>query len=301
MDDELKVSILQSLKAGHTERQILNEFNISKSGLRTILSEYEIIKQQMEEMKSLQEISIDLELTQDYLEKIRNIIETEQEKSDEETGFNDDSNFDIPPPEEKEPENEDEPEPEIETELKQKPKGGKGGKKKDANKNIEQKMESSGAGEAANILLKDAGEIAKSLAIERQEIGKLVQEYVGTIAAEYGYTNHQVFLEHLINFWIENQGKLKEMEEENAQLRELVNQQNEILDTGIVQGLMIKSIEKITYAALMGGTIMDERFMEILEAYKNVLIIDPTIIKKLIKDQQQHQLQSSISNTMEMN
>jgi hypothetical protein len=296
MDDQSKVSVLRALKSGqHTENQILQEAHISKGTLRALLSEYEIIKEQIEEMKTLQEISTDLGLSQDYLEKVRYIIETDSEKLNEEMGIKADTNLDTDalPQEQEEPV--DEGEPELEEKPKTKPKV-KGGKGKDSTKNIEQKMEKSGEGETADVLLKDAGEIAKSLAIERQEIGKLVQEYVGTIAAQYGYTNYQVFLEHLLNFWIENQGKIREMEEEIAQLNELVNQQNEILDIGIVQGMIIKSLEKITYAALIGGTIMDERFMDILEAYKHVMITDPTIIKKLMNDQQQLHLQLQKQN-----
>lgn len=310
MDDQSKVSVLRALKSGqHTENQILQDAHISKGTLRALLSEYEIIKEQIEEMKTLQEISTDLGLSQDYLEKVRYIIETDSEKLNEEMGIKADANLDIdaPPPEEPE-ELEDEREPEIEEKPKPKGKGkgGKGEKGKDNTKNIEQRMEKSGEGETADVLLKDAGEIAKSLAIERQEIGKLVQEYVGTIAAQYGYTNYQVFLEHLLNFWIENQGKIREMEEQIAQLQELVNQQNDILDIGIVQGMIIKSLEKITYAALIGGTIMDERFMDILEAYKHLLITDSTIIKKLMNDQQHLHLQlqnqnNNIPDITEMN
>jgi hypothetical protein len=296
MDDQSKVSVLRALKSGqHTENQILQEAHISKGTLRALLSEYEIIKEQIEEMKTLQEISTDLGLSQDYLEKVRYIIETDSEKLNEEMGIKADTNLDTDALSQEQEEPVDEGEPELEEKPKTKPKV-KGGKGKDSTKNIEQKMEKSGEGETADVLLKDAGEIAKSLAIERQEIGKLVQEYVGTIAAQYGYTNYQVFLEHLLNFWIENQGKIREMEEEIAQLNELVNQQNEILDIGIVQGMIIKSLEKITYAALIGGTIMDERFMDILEAYKHVMITDPTIIKKLMNDQQQLHLQLQKQN-----
>ena len=172
----------------------------------------------------------------------------------------------------------------------------KGNSKSKSTKDLAQRMAKSGEGETADVLLKDAGEIAKSLALERQEIGKLVQEYVGTIAAQYGYTNYQAFLEHLLNFWIENQGRIKEMEEEIAQYIELVNQQNEILETDMVRVTIAKNIENITYAALMGGATLDERFMDILEAYKHLLITDPTTIIKNKSNKPQYQSQDQIQN-----
>lgn len=298
MDDKFKISIFHALIEGQTSNEICREFHISNAELKKVMEEYELIKQQFEQMKSPEEISTELGLSLDYIETVRDL---------EHTG----AGTTPPQIEEQEeiPESEDKEKPEIEEEdPEQKPKTKRNSKPK-STKDLAQKMAKSGEGETADVLLKDAGEIAKSLALERQEIGKLVQEYVGTIAAQYGYTNYQAFLEHLLNFWIENQGKIKEMEEEIAQYVELVNQQNEILETDMVRVSIVKSIENITYAAIMGGATLDERFMDILEAYKHLLIIDPTTIpiKKANRPQSQSQQQpqiqnNNISNTMtEMN
>jgi hypothetical protein len=310
MDDKFKISIFHALNEGQTSNQIFREFHINNADLKKLVQEYELIKQQLEQMNSLEEISNELGLSYEYLEKVRNIIETGigTNKVSEE--------MDTTPPQGEipeqypDPEQEDEGKQEIEeieaeedtekpkTKSKSKTKGNSNSK---STKDLAQKMARSGEGETADVLLKDAGEIAKSLALERQEIGKLVQEYVGTIAAQYGYTNYQAFLEHLLNFWIENQGRIKEMEEEIAQYIELVNQQNEILETDMVRVAIAKSLENITYAALMGGATLDERFMDILEAYKHLLITDPTTIIKKSQSQPQHQIQiqnNNISNIM---
>jgi len=315
MDDELKISIFNALNTGQTSNQIFREFHISNTDLKKAVQEYELVKQQLEQLKSSEEISTELELSNDFVEKVRNIIETGigTNKLREE--------MDTTPPQGEipeqypDPEQEDGGKQEIEeieveediekskTKSKSKTKGNSNSK---STKDLAQKMAKSGEGETADVLLKDAGEIAKSLALGRQEIGKLVQEYVGTIAAQYGYTNYQAFLEHLLNFWIENQGRIKEMEEEIAQYIELVNQQNEILETDMVRVTIAKNIENITYAALMSGATLDERFMDILEAYKHLLITDPTIIikNKPNKPQSKSQVQiqnNNISNITEMN
>jgi hypothetical protein len=306
MDDDLKIPIFRALKAGQTNNQIIREFHTSNADLKKAVQEYEIIKQQLEQMKSLEEISNELYLPYDFLEKVRDIIETDTTNLNEEIIKADAGQGETPEPE---PESEDKDKPEIEEieeEYIEKPKSKSKSKTKENSKpkptkDLVQRMTKSGEGETADVLLKDAGEIAKSLALERQEIGKLVQEYVGTIAAQYGYTNYQAFLEHLLNFWIENQGKIKEMEEEIARYIELVNQQNEILETDMVRVTIAKSLENVTYAAIMGGAILDERFMNILEAYKHILITDPTTIiikNKANKLQSQPQSQHQIQNIM---
>lgn len=122
--------------------------------------------------------------------------------------------------------------------------------------------------------------IAKSLAIDRQELGKWIMESHGTIAAQYGYTNLMMFMEHVLNFWIENQGKIEEQKEEIAELTELINQLKEIVEIDMAQVFIAKSIDNITVAALMGGGSLD---IESLEAYKHLLITDPNTIKKLRK------------------
>ena len=311
MDDELKISIFHALNEGQTPNQIFREFHISNTDLKKAMQEYELIKQQLEQMKSSDEISNELGLSQEYLEKVQHIIETNlynlNEGLDKEDVDHIDSDtvVDITPSQGKIPEPEPEPEDEGKPETEEteedieKPKTKsktKGNSKSKSTKDLAQRMAKSGEGETADVLLKDAGEIAKSLALERQEIGKLVQEYVGTIAAQYGYTNYQAFLEHLLNFWIENQGRIKEMEEEIAQYIELVNQQNEILETDMVRVTIAKNIENITYAALMGGATLDERFMDILEAYKHLLITDPTTIIKNKSNKPQYQSQDQIQN-----
>jgi hypothetical protein len=310
MDDELKISIFNALNTGQTSNQIFREFHISNTDLKKAVQEYELVKQQLEQLKSSEEISTELELSNDFVEKVRNIIETGigTNKLREEMDTTP-SQGEIPE-QYPDPEQEDEGKQEIEeieveedtekakTKSKSKTKGNSNSK---STKDLSQRMAKSGEGETADVLLKDAGEIAKSLALERQEIGKLVQEYVGTIAAQYGYTNYQAFLEHLLNFWIENQGRIKEMEMEIAQYIELVNQQNEILETDMVRVTIAKSLENITYAALMGGATLDERFMGILEAYKHLLITDPTTIIKKSQSQSQPQHQIQIMTESEMN
>jgi hypothetical protein len=296
MDDDLKIPIFRALKAGQTHNQIIREFHTSNADLKKAVQEYEIIKQQLEQMKSLEEISNELYLSYDYLEKVRDIIETgtHTDNLNEEIIKTDAGQGETPeqePEDEKIPEIEEEGEEDIEKPKTKSKSKTKGNSKSQSTKDLAQKMAKSGEGETADVLLKDAGEIAKSLALERQEIGKLVQEYVGTIAAQYGYTNYQAFLEHLLNFWIENQGKIKEMDEEIAQYIELVNQQNEILETDMVRVTIAKSLENVTYAALMGGATLDERFMDILEAYKHILITDPTTIIKKPPSQSQSQPQ----------
>lgn len=302
MDDELKLSIFQAFKSGHTENQIIRDTNLSKGTLRALLSEYETIKQQIEELKSLEEIARDLELPFEYLEQVRNIIETDTEKvKREDVGTDVDQAKYQPQGREIEQEVEQEIEPWDESDpagqeqapKKGKEKGGKGkGKEKDDTKNLNQKLVKSGEGQTAEVLLTDVGDIARSLALERQEIGKWVMEYVGTIAGQYGYTSYALFIEHLLNFWIENQGKITEMQEQIIQYEELINQLKEIIETDIAQVFIAKSIDNVTVAALMGGGSLD---IESLEAYKHLLLTDPTTIKKL-KNLQNHPQVNMISN-----
>lgn len=295
MDDELKLSVFRAFKSGHTENQIIRDTNLSKGTLRALFSEYETIKQQIEELKSLEEIARDLELPLEYLEQVRNIIETDPEK-EETQGSGGDVGTDVeqekPQPQGRDTEQEiergDEPglAGQEQVPKKGKEKGGKGkGKGKD---DLDQKLVKSGEGQTAEVLLTDVGDIARSLALARQEIGKWVMEYVGTIAGQYGYTSYALFIEHLLSFWIENQGKIKEMEEEIAQYTELINQLKEIVEINIAQLFIEKSIDNIMVAALMGGGSID---IPSLEAYKHLLITDPNTIRKL------KNLQSSYNNT----
>jgi transcriptional regulator with XRE-family HTH domain len=314
MDDQKKIGIFTALKLGYDEAQTMSQAQISKGTLRALLSEYESIERQIQELKTLEEISEEMDIPIDYLERVSHIINTDSEKlKDEIEGHGHNAIYDPDaslspeieqdPPEE--PDNPDDPyqtPPEPPEEPMEAPtrksgeKGEKGEKGKDGTtKNVDQRMTKSGEKEIADVLIRDGGEIARSLALERQEIGKWIMEYVGTVASQYGYTSYATFIEHLMNFWIENQGKITEMQEDIAQYLELIDQLKEALKADIANAAIMKALQSISHDWIMSGAPVDERSINILNAYKQVLITDPSILKKIIKEQSQSQ-NKTISN-----
>ncbi len=291
MSDKEKLSVFLALKLGTPIEKIMEDERINEKTLLVLHKEFDTIEQHLQQLHSVDEISKQLKLKPDYIEKVRHIIETDPEKLQEEI---EEPN---PIPDNGEQDQSDQPiEEEIKDEnkspKKKDKKAGKGGK----DKNVNEKMESSGEGEIAELLIKDVSDIAKSMAIDRQELGKHAMECYSTAASQFGYTDLMQFMDYIFNFWIENQGKISEMQETIEVYEELIDQLKGVVDMNIAQVFVESSIERVLTASLLGGATRID--FETLEAYRQFLMSDPNTINKLKKLIGQHNNANAQPNTL---
>lgn len=249
-DDKKKVTIMRAIRGGGTDDEILDEFRITSNTLTAIKAAYETIKAQLEEMSSTSEIAMNLDCSEEFIEEVKHLIETGEETPVKEAEDDEDVK---------------------QTRTKEK----KGSKARGIDKNIKQAAED----QTAAVLVDDAGEISKGIAIQRQEIGRFVMEEMSTVAMQFGFTDIFVWLkDEVFPFWIKNQGRIKELEAEIQELLILNKELQEAVDLDILSVFIAKKLDKIMYASVVGGGALDAGK---LHAYKQVLLTDPTFLKQL--------------------
>ncbi len=252
-DDKKKGTIMAAIRCEWTDDEILDEFHITSGTLTAIKAEYETIRTQLEEMSSISEIAENLNCSEEFIEEVKHLIETDEEtlvKEAEEAGGDE--------------------------EAEQPKTKGKKGKGKGT---IDKNMKKTADDQTAAVLVDDAGEISKGIAIQRQEIGRFVMEEMSTVAMQFGYPDIFVWLkDEVFPFWIKNQGRIKELE---AQVQELliINQQlQEAVDKDILSVFIARKLDSIMYASVLGGGDLDAGK---LHEYKQVLLTDPAFLKQL--------------------
>lgn len=250
-DDKRKGAIMVAIRCGWTDDDILDEFHLTIGTLKAVKAEYEMIEAQLGEMRTVSEIAEGLKCSEEFVENVKHLIET-----DEETLV-------------KEAQEVQEPEEQGEKQ----PKGKKGaGKVKDVDKHLKR----TGEEQAASVLVSDAGDISRDVATKRQEIGRYVMEEMGAVAMQYGYSDHKTFLQMIYEFWLNNSGTIQEKDGQIAELLVVNEQLQAELDRDILRVFVAKSLDRVVIAAMMGGGTLDP---DTLQAYKRVLeTINPAAI-----------------------
>lgn len=301
MNDRIKAKIISDIIGGKSDSDIISEQKITTGTLMAIASEYETIKNQLEQMRTVSEISEEQQLSVRFIENIKSIIETGQEILNADPPPEEEIR--IPTPTQNQPqrqylepdiddtgqdtytetdqdqlqESEPETEPEQEPEEQEKEKETKKAKSKlKALKKIDDTLKTTAELSTASVLVTDAGDIGKAIAIQRQELGRYVMETMGTVAGQFGFTSYREFITTIYNFWINNQGKIGDLQNQIEELTDINQQLQDSLDMDIVRLFIAKSIDRITVAALMGGGTLD---LDSLIAYKNLLLTNPDLVK----------------------
>ena len=253
-DERNKGAVMAAIRCGESEDEIRSKFSLTTSTLTAIKTEYFEIKNLLDVLITISEIAEELQCSEEFVEEVRRIIET-----DVETLFKE---VTLAPEQQQQQE-------------KTKSQGKKGSKVK----HIDQNLKKVGEEKTAEVLVGDAGDIAKEVAIQRQDLGKFVMEIMGTVAMQFGYKDLKVFLrDEVFDFWLKNQGRIREMEVQIEEISAVNQHLQEALERDMIGLYISKCLDRITVSAMIGGGELDP---DKLYAYKKVLLTDPVFLKQL--------------------
>jgi len=251
-DEKNKGAVMAAIRCGESDIQIRSRFKISTGTLTAIKTEYEEIKNQLDDLRTISEIVEELQCSEEFVEEVRRIIETDVETLFKEV---------VAPPEQQQ--------------QKTKPQG----KKESKAKGIDKNLKKTGEEQTAAVLVGDAGDIAKEVAIQRQDLGKFVMEVMGTVAMQFGYKDLKVFLrDDVFDFWLKYQGRIREMEALIEELKIINQHLQDAIERDMIGLYIAKCLDRITVSAMIGGGELDP---DKLYAYKKVLLTDPVFLKQL--------------------
>lgn len=251
-DDRNKGIVMAAIRCGESEDEIRSKFKISTGTLTAIKTEYEEIKNQLDNLRAVSEIAEELQCSEEFVEEVKHIIETDVETLFKEV---------MAAPEQ------------------QQQKSKSQGKKESKAKGIDKNLKKVGEEQTAAVLVGDAGDIAKGVAIQRQDLGKFVMEVMGTVAMQFGYKDLKVFLRDVVfDFWMRNQGRIQEMEACIGEYEAINQHLQEALERDMIGLYIAKCLDRITVSAMIGGGELDP---DKLYAYKKVLLTDPVFLKQL--------------------
>jgi len=256
-DERNKGAVMAAIRCGESDEDILSGFHITSKTLTAIKTTFRKIETMLGELKPVSEIAQGAKCSEEFVEEVRHIIETDEQSLMEEAT--------------RDQETTSEPE-------QQKPPGKKGNKAK----HIDQNLKNVGEEQTAGVLVEDAGDIAKGVAIQRQDLGKFVMEVMGTVAMQFGYKDLKEFLrDDVFDFWLNYKGRIQEME---ARIKEYetTNQQLQVaLEEDMVGLLVAKKMDNIICILAEKGTFDPERLPQILNEYKKILASDPAYLRQL--------------------
>lgn len=256
-DDRNKGAIMAAIRFGESDEDILSDFHITSGTLKAIKTTFRKIETMLGELKPVSEIAQGVKCSEEFIEEVKRIIETDEGTLMEEAT--------------RDQETTSEPEP-------QKPPPKKGNKAK----HIDQNLQNVGEEQTAAVLVGDAGDIAKEVAIQRQDLGKFVMEVMGTVAMQFGYKDLKEFLRDVVfEFWLKNQGRIQEMEAQNEELNIMNQQLRDALEQDMVGVLVANKMDNIICILAEKGTFDPERLPQILTEYKKVLASDPVFLRQL--------------------
>lgn len=251
-DDRNKGIVMAAIRCGESEDEIRSKFKISTGTLTAIKTEYEEIKNQLDNLRAVSEIAEELQCSEEFVEEVKHIIETDVETLFKEV---------MAAPEQ------------------QQQKSKSQGKKESKAKGIDKNLKKVGEEQTAAVLVGDAGDIAKGVAIQRQDLGKFVMEVMGTVAMQFGYKDLKVFLRDVVfDFWMRNQGRIQEMEACIGEYEAINQHLQEAIERDMIGLYIAKCLDRITVSAMIGGGELDP---DKLYAYKKVLLTDPVFLKQL--------------------
>jgi hypothetical protein len=251
-DDRNKGIVMAAIRCGESEDEIRSKFKISTGTLTAIKTEYEEIKNQLDNLRAVSEIAEELQCSEEFVEEVKHIIETDVETLFKEV---------MAAPEQ------------------QQQKSKSQGKKESKAKGIDKNLKKVGEEQTAAVLVGDAGDIAKEVAIQRQDLGKFAMEVMGTVAMQFGYKDLKAFLkDDVFDFWLKYQGRIREMEALIEELKTINQYLQEAIERDMIGLYIAKCLDRITVSAMIGGGELDP---DKLYAYKKVLLTDPVFLKQL--------------------
>lgn len=254
-DERNKGIVMAAIRCGESDDEIRSKFEITTSMLTAIKTEYEEIKNQLDEMRAVSEIAEELQCSEEFVEEVRRIKDTSVETLSKE----------VTAAAEHQPQ-------------KAKPTGKKDGYKAT---HIDQNLKNIGDEQTAAVLVSDAGDIAKAVAIQRQDIGKLVTEVMGTVAMQFGYKDQKQFLLDEHDFWLKYQGRVREMEALIEELTIINQQLQDALERDMIGVLVAKKMDSIICLVADKPNFDPEKLPQLLIQYKKVLASDPVFLKQL--------------------
>lgn len=253
-----KGEIIAAIRCGDSDDEIRELFNIGSGTLDNIKNVYEKIERQLKELKPVTEIARELQCSDEFVQQVQHIIITDVETLIKEAQEAPD-----------EPEEDHNQNPQ-EGDRTQKPSSTPPDKKqtprvpRDMNKTLKKTAEA----QTASVLVNDAGDIGKDVAIKRQEIGKFVTETMATAAMQYGFTDFIDWLQVLFDFFVNNYGRMQEKDEQIAEITEINQQLRAELQRNIIRIHINRCLDHAVTASLLGGGTLD---FETLEAYQRLL------------------------------
>jgi len=254
-DERNKGAVMAAIRCGESNDEIRSKFNILTNGLTAIKTEYEEIKNQLDNLRAVSEIAEEFQCSEGFVEEVRRIIETDVETLFKEV---------TAAPEQKQ--------------EKQKPQGKKGGSKA---KHIDKNLKNIGEEKTAEVLVGDAGDVAKEIAIQRQDLGKFVMEVMGTVAMQFGYKDQKQFLMDEHDFWLKYQGRIREMEALIEELKIINQMLQDALEQDMIGVLVAKKMDGIIGLVADKPNFDPEKLPQLLIQYKKVLASDPVFLKLL--------------------
>lgn len=257
MDEEEsnKGAVMAAIRCGESDDEIRSKFNILTSGLTAIKTEYEEIKNQLDDLRAVSEIAEELQCSEEFVEQVKHIKETNVETLFKEVAA-------APERQPKKP----------------KSTGKKGGSKA---KQIDKNLKNIGEEKTAEVLVGDAGEVAKEIAIQRQDLGKFVMEVMGTVAMQFGYKDQKQFLMDEHDFWMKYQGRVREMEALIEELTIINQQLQDALEQDMIGVLVARKMDGIIGLVADKPNFDPEKLPQLLIQYKKVLASDPVFLKLL--------------------
>ena len=251
-DERNKGAVMAAIRCGESDDEIRSKFSITTETLTAIKNEYMDIKRQLDDLRAISEIADEFECSEEFVEGVKHILETDVETLYNETDVGE------------------------QRQEKKKPPGRRGGSKP---KHTDQNIKNAAEEKIADVLVGDAGDVAKEIAIQRQDLGKFVMEVMGTVAMQFGYKDLKEFLRDVVfDFWLKNQGKIQEMEARIVEYETINQLLQEAVEQNMIGVYIAKCLDRITVSAMIGGGELDP---DKLFAYKQVLLTDPVFLKRL--------------------
>lgn len=252
-DERKKGAVMADIRCRKSDEDILSGFHITSGTLKAIKAKLVKIETMLGEVKPVSEIAGSVKCSEEFVEEVRRILSTDEETLIQEAT-----------------EDQEQP-PEPKDNLKTKGLTG----------NIDKNLKNIGDEQTAAVLVGDAGDIAKAVAIQRQDIGKLVTEVMGTVAMQFGYKDLKQFLLDQHDFWLKYQGRVREMEALIEELTIINQQLQDALERDMIGVLVAKKMDGIICLVADKPNFDPEKLPQLLIQYKKVLASDRVFLKLL--------------------
>ena len=216
-------AVIRAINLGFPDKIIANTLGITISTLNLIKKDFEEIKSSYDQGRTWIETADLTMKDKGVVWYAYHILESSKEELEAEILAEKDGTARLkPPPEHPEGKGSGKQEDPKKTETKEKPKGNKRKEGKEITKGeIDDSLRNEAARPSGEVLMEDAGNIGRELALKRQEIGKFVMDTMDSAARDLGFTDHKTFLEAIFTYYIQNYGTSEQKDEQIKELTEL--------------------------------------------------------------------------------